>query len=268
MTQPALEGIAPAPVRPGQEPFRLDGRVALVTGASRGLGAAIALEVARAGADVALIARDAERLGEVAARIHGLGRRALVVVADVGKPTEVRASVERCAEGVGPADVLVNNAGMATRKGVEQLSDDEWDEILRVNLTSAFTYARAVIPAMRERGWGRIVNIASISAQTGGLRGSPAYGASKGGMIAFTRALARDLAPHGITVNAIAPGQIRTDMSAALTPEQLAATTALIPVGRLGEPAEIAWGVRFLASDEAAYITGATLDINGGVNRR
>src|SRR5262249_28189330 len=146
--------------------------------------------------------------------------------------------------------------------------DADWRRIFTVNLDAAFQLTRAVIPGMCERGWGRIVNIASISGQTGGARASVAYGSSKGALIAFTKGLARDVGGAGVTVNAIAPGQIATEMSSSLSPEQLKALTAQIPIGRLRTPDELAFAVRFLAWREAGYITGATLDVNGGIGRR
>jgi 3-oxoacyl-[acyl-carrier protein] reductase len=250
------------------EAFTLRGRVALVSGASRGIGRAVALELARAGAAVGLIARDATRLAEVAEQIQALGGRSTVSLADFETPGAAAAAANVCQDVLGPIDVLVNNAGQSSREPIENLTDDEWRRVFQVNLDAAFELSRAVLPAMRARGWGRIVNVASISGQTGGVRGSVVYASSKGGLIAFTKALARDVAPFGVTVNAVAPGQIATDMGSKLTSAQLRDLTAQIPVGRLGRPDEIAAAVRFLASPEASYITGATLDINGGISRR
>jgi len=248
--------------------FRLDGRVALVTGASRGIGAAIALELALAGADLVLVGRSAEPLARVADEIRQSGRAALPVVADIADAAQVRRSVDDAVARFERVDVLVNNAGLGSRGPYDTVSADEWSAVLDVNLSAAFNYVQAVTPGMRLRRWGRIINIASISGQTGGVSGSVAYSSSKAGLIGFTKTLARDLGPFGVTANAIAPGQIETDMSRVLTADEREFITNSIPLGRLGEPEDIAYAVRFLASEEAGYITGATLDVNGGILRR
>jgi 3-oxoacyl-[acyl-carrier protein] reductase len=192
----------------------------------------------------------------------------VVCAGDVGLPGDVARIAAHCTGVLGPVDVLVNNAGVLSRGPVWEVDLATWEQGLRTNLTGPYLLCQALAPAMCERRWGRIVNIASITAQTGGVSGSVAYSASKGGLLAFTRTLARDLAPFGVTVNAVAPGQIDTGMSDSLPPEQLRAVVALVPLGRLGSPAEIAATVRFLASEEAGYITGATLDVNGGILKR
>jgi len=248
--------------------FRVDGRVALVTGASRGIGRAVALELARAGANTALVGRDRRLLEEVVMEVRRLGRTAVACVADVQDPDQITDSTARCASTLGSVDILVNNAGMVSRGSVEAMSDAEWSQVLDVNLSSAFHYARLTSSAMCERGWGRIINIASISGQTGGVSGSVAYSSSKGGLLAFTKTLARDLGPYAVTVNAVSPGQIQTGMGVEVPAEELARVVADIPLGRLGTPADVACAVRFLASEEAGYITGATLDVNGGILRR
>jgi 3-oxoacyl-[acyl-carrier protein] reductase len=245
--------------------FRLDGRVALVTGANRGIGAATALELGGAGATVVLVGRDFSQLRQIAGQI---GERTLVCVADVTDAAQVRHSVDQALASFGRIDVLVNNAGRNSRGAYDTLSSAEFVDIHDVNLYAPFAYVRLVAGGMRERRWGRIVNIASISAQTGGVSGSVAYSSSKAGLIGMTRTLARDLGPFGVTVNAIAPGQIETDMSRVLTAAERATITASIPLGRLGSPQDVAHAVRFLASEEAAYVTGATLDVNGGILRR
>lgn len=248
--------------------FSLDSRIALVTGASRGIGRASAIELARAGAGVCLVSRDGPALSSVATAIRADNGRTTIVQADLGVAGQAQRAAEQCIEHLGPVDILINNAGISSREPLEQLSDEEWRHVFQVNLDAAFELCRAVVPLMRDRGWGRIVNIASISGQTGGVRGSVVYASSKGGLIAFTKALARDVGADGITVNAIAPGQIETAMGSRLSDAQRRELTAQIPVGRLGRPEEVAAAVRFLASPEASYITGATLDVNGGIARR
>jgi 3-oxoacyl-[acyl-carrier protein] reductase len=246
----------------------LDGRVALVTGASRGIGRATALELARAGAEVALVSRARDLLEQVKAEIQALGRKSVVAVAEASDPEQIAASVSTSVDTLGPIDILVNNAGTHSSGPISGVQPNEWATVLEVNLSSAYHYARATADGMCTRGWGRIINIASITGQTGGVSGSVAYSSSKGGLIALTKTLARDLGPYGVTVNAIAPGQIETRMGTAMPADYLAALTAQIPLRRLGSASDIAYSVRFLASEEAGYITGATLDVNGGIARR
>jgi 3-oxoacyl-[acyl-carrier protein] reductase len=245
--------------------FRLDGRVALVTGANRGIGAATALELGAAGASVVLVGRDPSQLHQVAGQI---GQSALVCVADITDAAQVRHSVDQALARFGRIDVLVNNAGRNSRGAYDTLTSAEFVAIHDVNLYAPFAYVQLVAGGMCERRWGRIINIASIAAQTGGVSGSVAYSSSKAGLVGMTRTLARDLGPFGVTVNAIAPGQIETAMSQVLTDAERGSITASIPLGRLGTPEDIGHAVRFLASEEAAYITGATLDVNGGILRR
>ena len=243
------------------------GKVVFVTGASRGIGRAIAIAFARAGANVALASRTAERLEEVATEIRAGGGEALVVPADVAIEADVVRATERTVARWGRLDVLINNAGLIDFGPLPEIEPDAWDRVMGANLTGAYLCCRTVAPIMQKQQSGRIVNITSLSAQTGGVSGGVHYAASKGGLAAMTRTLARDLAPHGVTVNAISPGQIDADPKL-LTPEHKEKVTAMIPLGRLGEPEEIAYAALFLASPMADYITGATIDVNGGILKR
>ena len=247
--------------------FRLDGRTALVTGASRGIGKSSAVELARAGANVVVSGRDEAALIATAALIRELGREALPICADVRDPVACKSLMDNALRRWGRLDILVNNAGLGQSATVENVTLEKWDEILETNLRSMFLLSQAAAECMKPRGWGRIINISSVSGHTGGVAGSVAYASSKGGAHALTKTLSRDLASHGITVNAIAPGQIETDMGR-VPPERLPALLDMIPLRRLGVPEDIGWSVVFLASEEAGYITGATLDVNGGIYKR
>ncbi len=236
----------------------LQGKVALVTGASRGIGRAIALALAEAGADVAVnyVSHEHEAL-DVSKTIEGFGRRSIAVQADVSQAVEVTRSIKTIEHDLGEIDILVNNAGIARSSTIETITEQEWKEVLTTNLTASFLVAQAVLPSMRRKGWGRIINISSAAAQVGGVVG-PHYAASKAGLIGLTHYYAAHLAAEGITVNAIAPGPIRTDMSKALP--QLSESS--IPVGRFGTPEEIASVAVLLAQN--GFITGQTINVNGG----
>ena len=242
-------------------------QVVFVTGASRGIGRAIALVFARAGARVALVSRTVEQLKEVADEVSALGGKALVLPTDVAVASEVDRAVEHVVDKWGRLDVLINNAGLIDFGPLDQIEPAAWDRVIGANLTGAYLCSRAAAAVMERQQDGRIVNITSVSAQTGGVSGGVHYTASKGGLAAMTKTLARDLAPHGITVNAISPGQIDADPEL-LSPEQRQEVTAMIPLGRLGEPEEIAYAALFLASPMADYITGTTIDVNGGILKR
>lgn len=243
----------------------LSAHVALVTGASRGIGAAIALALAETGAAVAVNYRErADDAETVVARIKASGGRAMAVAADVSQAAAVAAMVEQVAGALGPVDILVNNAGITHDNLFMRMKDEEWDDVIAVNLTSVFVLTRGVLRGMMRRRAGRIVNIASIS----GVLGNPGqgnYAASKAGLVGMTKSLAREVSSRGITANCIAPGFISTPMTDALTPKQTEAIAAAIPAAKFGKPEDIAAVVVFLASQEAGYITGETVHVNGGM---
>lgn len=242
----------------------LAGRIALVTGASQGIGRACALELARGGASVALAARNLDKLGEVAAEIAAAGGIAHVFALDVASEE----SIKECAKAViahfGAVNILVNNAGITRDILAMRMKRKDWDDVLTTNLTGAFLMTQAVMSQMVKSRWGRIINITSVVGETG-QAGQANYAASKAGLIGLTKSLARELASRSITVNAVAPGYIETAMTEVLTAEQKSATTQHIPLGRVGTDVEVAHAVGFLASEEASYITGHTLDVNGGM---
>ena len=234
------------------------GKVALVTGASRGIGQAVAFALAEAGADIAVSYRHREAQAlETVRGIERLGRRAVPVRADVSLATEVADMVAVIEADLGQVDILVNNAGIVSAKPLPEISEADWDEMLAVNLKSAFLVIQRVLPGMRARRWGRIINLSSVAAQTGGVTG-PHYAASKAGLLGLTHSYARQLVKEGITVNAIAPALIETEMVTG----NLNVTPLMIPVGRFGTPDEVAAVVVLLARD--GYITGQTINVNGG----
>jgi 3-oxoacyl-[acyl-carrier protein] reductase len=236
----------------------LTGKVALVTGSSRGIGRAIALALAEAGADVVLnfLTRPAEaQAAEL--EIRRLERRCIAVQADVSSASDVERLIKSGEEQVGPADILVNNAGISRPQPIEEITERDWDEVTAANLKSCFLVTQAVLPGMRWRKWGRIINLSSVAAQVGGVVG-PHYAASKAGMLGLTHFYAQRLAKEGITVNAIAPALIETEMVRS-NPN---ATPGRIPMGRYGSPSEVAEVAVMLARN--GYITGQTINVNGG----
>jgi len=242
----------------------LQGRIALVTGASQGIGRACALELARAGATVALAARNEAKLAEVAAEIASFGGQAAAFSLDVASEELIKSGAKAVLERFGKVEILVNNAGI-TRDGlVMRMKRPDWDDVINTNLTGAFLLTQALISPMMKNRWGRIINIASVVGRTG-QAGQANYAASKAGLIGMTRAMAREFASRGITVNAVAPGFIETSMTSVLDEKVRAAMMATIPAGRPGTAEEIAQPVVFLASDAAAYMTGNVLDVNGGM---
>ena len=249
--------------------FRLDGRRACVTGGSRGLGLAAARGLAEAGADLVLIGRDLAALKVARASLADTGRRVETLAVDIGAPAASEAAARDVVERFGPIDVLVNNVGgrrIATP--VEEQTLDDWRQILDLNLTGAFLWSKVVGGSMLPRGWGRVINVASICGliATRGI-GGRSYETAKAALLSFTRALAADWAPRGVTVNAIAPGSFLTDPNRRWFSERPALRTSIesmIPLGRLGEPDELAPLVVYLASEGSRYMTGATLVIDGG----
>ena len=245
--------------------FRLDGRVALVTGASRGLGAAMAVALAEAGADVALHASKCPA-SATADAVAAHGRRTALLTADLGDRTAADGLVDGTLSALGRLDILVNNAGIIHRSDAVTHRDDDWDAVLEVNLTSVFRLCRSAGTHLIERGTGgKIVNIASLLAFQGGVR-VPAYAAAKGGVAQLTKALANEWAPHGINVNAITPGYMRTDNTRALRedPERNRQITERIPAGRWGAPEDLAGAVVFLSSSASDYVHGHVLAVDGG----
>ena len=245
----------------------LDGRVAIVTGAGRNIGRATALELARRGAAIVVNAR-ANRLETegVVGEIEALGGKAIAAVADVGDQAQVNAMAERALEAFGRVDILVNNAGMRAAQGIADMTVEQWRQVLAVNLDAPFFCAQAVVPGMMERGWGRIINVSGLNAFSG-RAGWAHVCASKMGALGLTRALAAELAEYNILVNHIVPGAFDTtpppeQAGGAMPPA--AARAAGIPLGRLGMPQEIATTCAFLASDDASFITGQTIHVNGG----
>jgi 3-oxoacyl-[acyl-carrier protein] reductase len=241
-----------------------NGRIALVTGASQGIGRACALELARQGASVALAARSLDKLTAVAAEISAAGGVAHPFELDVASEESIKAGSKAVIAHFGKVEILVNNAGITRDMLAMRMKRQDWDDVMMTNLTGAFLLTQAVMSSMVKSRWGRIINVTSVVGETG-QAGQSNYAASKAGMIGLTKSLARELSGRTITVNAVAPGYIETAMTAVLTEEQKNAMTQHVPLGRVGTGLDIAHAVAFLASEEASYITGHTLDVNGGM---
>jgi 3-oxoacyl-[acyl-carrier protein] reductase len=246
--------------------MRFEGRVVVLTGAATGIGAVTAEAFAGERARVAALDLDGAGVDRVVAAVTARGGEIVGMKTDVTSSSAIQSALDAVLARWGRVDVLVNNAGgFAAMRALEDTPESEWDAILRSNLTSAFLVSKAVLPAMKRQRAGRIVNLASVVARGGAVRVPAHYAAAKAGVVALTRMLALEVAEHGITVNAVAPGTTATDrVLAARTPEETARVAAAIPMRRLGQPDEIAQAILFLASDAAAFITGAVLDVNGG----
>lgn len=244
----------------------LGGRTALITGAGRGIGLAITETLAADGASVALLDVDADVLQAAALRF---GDQALTITADVRCLEDVRRAVDLTVERFGGLDILVNNAGICSLAGIQEITEEAWDRMLDINLKGAFFCCQAALPHLRRSGrTGRIVNMASVAGQSGGVTVGVHYSASKAGLIGLSKSLAQMLAADGVTVNCVAPGTIASDMTVGWPEEIQAELVTAIDLGRYGRPEEIAAAVRYLVSDAAAFVTGATLDINGGLYYR
>lgn len=245
--------------------FDLFGKTALVTGASRGIGQAIAVGMAKAGADIVAVASRAENAAETVAAVEALGRKALAVGCDQSSPDAIKAAVEAAYNLSGSVDILVNNAGTIRRSPARDYSDEDWSAVIDTNLTGVFQFCRAIGGKMIDQGHGKIVNIASLLSFQGGIT-VPAYAASKGGVSQLTKALANEWASLGVQVNAIAPGYIATDNTAALraNPERNTSILSRIPAGRWGDASDIAGAAIFLSSSAANYVNGHVLTVDGG----
>jgi len=242
----------------------LSGRVALVTGASQGIGRACALKLAEAGATVALAARNHQKLDELVDQITAAGGKAGAFVLDVGDEEQIKSVFKTALTQFGKIDILVNNAGITRDQLVMRMKRADWDAVLNTNLTSAYLCIQQVIGTMLRQRWGRIINVTSVFGQTG-QAGQANYAASKAGLIGLTMAIAREVGSRNITCNSVAPGFIETAMTAALSDDMKQTGLKMIPLGRIGTPEDVAGAVRFLASEEASYITGHVLNINGGM---
>ena len=245
-------------------PMNLNGRVAVVTGASQGIGRACALVLAEAGADVALASRNVEKLEAVAKEVEAAGRKALALGVDVSNSDSVKAGIGKVLETWKKIDILVNNAGVVRDNLLLRMKPEDWDAVLRTNLDGAYHCIKEALPGMVRQRYGRIINIASVVAQAGNP-GQANYIASKAGLIGLTKAVAAEVARRNITVNAVAPGFIATPMTDRLPEDIRNKLLGIIPAGRMGTDRDVAYGVCFLAAEEAGYITGHVLNVNGGM---
>jgi 3-oxoacyl-[acyl-carrier protein] reductase len=244
--------------------FRLDGKTALVTGASQGIGEGVARLLARQGARVVLAARNEEKLAALAAEIEAAGGSAQPLALDVSQAETFGEKLKGLPEGFAGIDILINNAGITADNLLARMSLDDWERVLRTNLTGAFALTREVVRGMMKKRWGRVINVSSVVGMMGNA-GQANYAASKAGLIGFSKSLARELGSRSITVNVVAPGYIETAMTGVLPEKAREELTSAIALKRLGSVDDVAWAVLFLASEEAGYITGHTLNVSGGL---
>ena len=243
----------------------LKDKVSIVTGGARGLGRAIALELGRKGSHLIICDVDLEAAQRVTEEILALGRRSLSLKVDVSMTHDVKQMADRVLQDFGRIDVLVNNAGICQVISIQEMTEEDWERVMNVNLKGVFLCSKAVMGIMKKQRSGRIVNMGSISGKVGGIATGANYSVSKAGVMCFTKALARELAPYGVTVNAVAPGVIETDMTRGITQGDFRNYAKTIPLGTIGSVEDVAHAVAFLVSDEARYITGEILDVNGGM---
>jgi 3-oxoacyl-[acyl-carrier protein] reductase len=249
---------------PKEVSVKLKGQVAIVTGGARGIGKAIAFAFIREGARLALVDVDKGNLEAARNEIKKNREEVIAISCDITKSSEVTAMVHQVQNAFGRIDILVNNAGIIRRGTIETVTEEDWDRVIEVNLKGTFNCCKAVAGIMRNQSYGKIINVSSIAGKVGDITSAPGYGPSKAGMDALMKTLARQLAPYGINVNGVAPHAIETEMSAQWSEERRKEIIASIPLGRLGKPEDVANAVVFLASDEASFITGEILDVNGG----
>ena len=244
----------------------LKGKTAIITGSGRGIGRAIALAMAEQGANIVVNDVNMESAGEVVAEIEAMGRQAIAVKADVTSEEQIKQMIETCINRFGKLDILVNNAGIIQTVPVTEIDGKDWDRVMEVNLKGVFLCCKAALAPMKAQHGGKIINIASVAGKRGGgLLGNSCYSASKGGVIAFTKSLARDSGPFGINVNAITPAFTDTEMTRSIAPDKKEFIIKMLPLGRVGQPADIAGAVCFLASSMSDYMTGEIMDVDGGL---